>query len=202
MFQPAALVFSALVSLQATEAPHFSTQETYSPPRIRPFEPPSDFAIRLGEPEGDAAVDPTLFTRRSLLGPVAVENYAGQYEAMPTDVEAAYSQGVNQAELEMDGGMGPLDGLWRIEDEAGRHVLTLALTDPGGDGVVEGGWLNPGAPPAQDRGGVGAIVRSGSGALIPTGVGRLSVQWAAEAWRGVLTAPDGSETAVVMSRPL
>ena len=167
----AAAVLSSLVLLQDP-----SSLEAYQPPRIRPFEPPSDFAINAERQpvEGDGRV----FVRRPIDRSFSVEEYAGQYEATPSEAELAYAQGVAAAELQVDGAMGPLDGLWRVVGAEGEVILTLALADAGGSTPVQGAWLDEDAPPAADGGPLGSIVRTGTTARIEAGAWVLTLDWA------------------------
>lgn len=107
----------------------------YAPPPVRPFEPPANFAVRAAE-GAEATARPW---RRALEAPVSLDAYGGDYEATPTDAQAAYAKGVAQAELTMDARMGPLDGRWRLIAADGRALAELVLFDSG-QGVVEGGW--------------------------------------------------------------
>lgn len=107
----------------------------YAAPPVRPFEPSANFAVRIAE--GAEAARPY---RRPLEGPAAIDAYRGDYEAAPSDAEAAYAQGVAQAEIGMSARMGPLDGRWRVLDADDRPLMTLVLTDPGAGAAIEGGW--------------------------------------------------------------
>ncbi|MFC0633823.1 hypothetical protein [Brevundimonas balnearis] len=189
----AAAVLSSLVLLQDP-----SSLEAYQPPRIRPFEPPSDFAINAERQpvEGDGRV----FVRRPIDRSFSVEEYAGQYEATPSEAELAYAQGVAAAELQVDGAMGPLDGLWRVVGAEGEVILTLALADAGGSTPVQGAWLDEDAPPAADGGPLGSIVRTGTTARIEAGAWVLTLDWAEGGWRGRLSGP-GGERSVSLRRP-
>lgn len=139
------------VPLQATGLD--ATPEIYQAPTVRPFEPPSDFG-REAEAEGDAGGDRR---RGPLIRPVAVDAYVGDYEVTPSDGEAAYDQGVAQAEIDADRRAGPLDGRWRVAAPDGRPLLSLALTDRGEGRRVEGAWRRlderaapvPGGPQVQ-----------------------------------------------------
>ncbi|MFN3352586.1 MAG: hypothetical protein ACK4Z5_03170 [Brevundimonas sp.] len=189
----AAAVLSSLVLLQDP-----SSLEAYEPPRVRPFEPPSDFAIHAERQpvEGDGRV----FVRRPIERSFSVDEYAGQYEATPSEAELAYAQGVAAAELQVDGAMGPLDGLWRVVGADGEAILTLSMADPGGSAQVQGAWLDPDAPPAADGGPLGVITRTGTTARIEAGPSILTLDWVEGAWRGRLTGP-GGEVAVSLRRP-
>ena len=81
------LAFAGLL-MQET-APHPSTQAAYQAPAIRPFEPGRNFGRE--QAQGDTSGD---LYRRPLETPVVVEAYVRSYEYTPSDVEAAYEQGV------------------------------------------------------------------------------------------------------------
>jgi hypothetical protein len=65
---------------------------------------------------------------------------------------------------------GPLDGLWRLEDGAGRTLFIFDLVDPGGSPAplsatpdnpeVEGAWRDPRGPRSPDSSGFVDSVRS------------------------------------------
>lgn len=177
-----------------------AASDLYTVPPVRPFEPTPGFAG--GAAEGDAP-PPTL--RRLLREPVVVEDYRGTYEAAPTDVEIAYEQGVVQAEMSMDGRMGPLDGRWRVAAADGTVLLQLLMTDPGQGRPIEGGWLRPAAAgEASDVGSLGTVTRDGSTLVIPVADEdapiELRLHPSGQGWTGVLTG-DGPDRAVRMSRP-
>ncbi|WP_287011751.1 hypothetical protein [Brevundimonas sp.] len=93
-FAPA---LAAGLTLQTPYGALDATPETYQPPVVRPFEPPSDFGREQAQGDsGDAA------HRRALTQPVVVGAYVGSYETSPSDAETAYDQGVAQAEITMD----------------------------------------------------------------------------------------------------
>ena len=169
------LAFAGLLMQEA--APHPSTRSAYQAPVIRPFEPGRDFAREPAQ--GDA--DSDLY-RRPLEAPVVVEAYVRSYEFTPSDVEAAYEQGVASAEIRADQTAGRLDGAWRLVDAAGRRLYDLVLSDPG-VGPVEGGWRGPA--------GWGPATSDGS-ALTLEGVGVMTLERTASGWRGEWTA--GGET--------
>ncbi|UQV19681.1 hypothetical protein MU852_08130 [Brevundimonas albigilva] len=139
-FAPA---LAAGLTLQTPYGALDATPETYQPPVVRPFEPPSDFGREQAQGDsGDAA------HRRALTQPVVVGAYVGSYETSPSDAETAYDQGVAQAEITMDSRAGPLDGRWRVLDAEGRPLMSLALTDLGGGRRIEGpggGWIRASA---------------------------------------------------------
>ena len=134
----------------------------YTLPPVRPYEPPSDFG--LGDEQGDAAPGGL---RAPMILPVTVDAYRGQYELQPTPAEAAYQQGVAEAELRADAMMGAYDGRWRALDGQGRPLLDLDLRDPGDLGRIEGAWRDPAAEGAN-VGVVAEAVRDGSGGLALT----------------------------------
>jgi hypothetical protein len=177
------LAFAGLL-MQET-APHPSTQAAYQAPVIRPFEPGRNFGREPAQ--GDA--DGELY-RRPLEAPVAVEAYVRSYEYTPSDVEAAYEQGVVSAEIRADQAAGRLDGAWRLVDATGRTLYDLVLSDPG-VGPVEGGWRGPA--------GWGAATSDGA-TLTIEGVGTMSLQRAGNGWRGQLTV-DGQSAAASLIRP-
>lgn len=166
------LVF--LLTIQAAEP---AAQDLYSPPVVRPFEPPSDFGRERAQGDDSATV-----SRRPLEAPVLVDAYRGAYEVGPGDVEIAYDQGVAQAEIDMDRRMGPLDGRWRVRDAGGTLLFSLVLRDPGDGGPVEGGWSRQDALGSD---GTAAGRREGEGATLALdGAGELSLS----------RAPDGGWT--------
>jgi hypothetical protein len=171
------VAIAGLLAQQA--APHPSTLEPYRAPAIRPFEPPSSFGRETAE--GDAVGD---LHRRPLAAPVAVESYARSYEFTPTDVEAAYEQGVASAEIRADQTAGPLDGRWIARDGDGRILFDLVMTDPGG-GMVEGGWRS------GDRSGFAAFE---AGALTLEGRGVVRLERAGDGWRGLLSGKTATLT--------
>jgi hypothetical protein len=173
--------FAGLLIQQAE--PHPSTRSLYQAPAIRPFEPPSDFGRETAQGDGDAVLH-----RRPLEAPVTVERYVRTYEFTPTDLEAAYEQGVTSAELRMDQTAGPLDGAWTVTDERGRALFALVVSDRGA--LAEGGW--------RGDAGSGAVTRDGS-RLTLEGLGVLALEADRPGWRGVLTASDGSPRSVVVS---
>lgn len=180
------LIFFALAALSTPQdAPHPSTQAAYQAPVIRPFEPGRDFGRERAEGDADAERH-----RRPLEAPVTVEAYVRSYEYMPSDVEAAYEQGVASAEIRADQAAGPLDGAWRIVDAAGRAHYDLVLIDSG-VGPAEGGWRH-GAR-------WGAATSDGT-TLTLDGAGVLALERAGSGWRGVLTV-DGRAQPVSLVRP-
>ena len=149
------------------------TAQLYTPPVVRPFEPPAGFATQPAE--GDAA---GRAARRGLEAPVELDAYVGSYETEPTDAELAYAQGVASAELTADARMGPLDGQWRAVGPDGREVLTLVLSDAPGQ-PIEGAWRA-----GDDSGFVGASARSGDAVELSLGDETIPLERAADGWRG------------------
>lgn len=182
---PAPAAADPATAAAAAPAPEVPAADLYQPPRIRPFEPPADFAP---PPE---LVAPAAATDRPLDRVVTVDAYAGDYEAADTAIEIAYDQGVAAAERRVASAMGPLDGLWRVIDRDGRVHLLLSIVDPGGEAPVQGGWLVPGAAPAADDGVLTGEVQRPDGARLATGAGTLRLTLRGGVWRGVLAAEDG-----------
>ena len=169
------LAFAGL--LMQESAPHPSTQAAYVAPVIRPFQPGRNFGREPAQ--GDA--DSDLY-RRPLEAPVVVEAYVRSYEFTPSDVEAAYEQGVTSAEIRADQAAGRLDGAWRLVDATGRRLYDLVLSDPG-VGPVEGGWRGPaGWGPATSDGAT----------LTLEGAGAMTLERTGNGWRGQWTV--GGET--------
>lgn len=160
--------------------------DLYQPPRIRPFEPPADFA-----PPPELVV-PTTAADRPLDRAVTVDAYAGDYEAADTAIEIAYDQGVAAAERRVRSTMGPLDGLWRVVDRDGRVHLLLSIVDPGGEAPLQGAWLIPGAAPAADDGVLTGEVRGPDEVRLATGAGALRLTLRGEVWRGQLIGDGGA----------
>lgn len=180
------ILIAALAGLLSPQsAPHPSALAPYEAPAIRPFEPGSDFGREMAE--GDDGTSPH---RRPLTEPVTVDAYAGSYEFTPTDIEAAYEQGVASAEIRTDQTAGPLDGVWSVRDGSGAVLFELVLIDSGA-GPVEGGW----------RGGSrsGGAVADG-GVLTLEGAGSIVLERGSDGWRGRLTQ-DGRTRPVTLSRP-
>ena len=175
-----------------------TSQERYSGPPVRPYEPSWD----TPEAEGDAY----MVTRRSLETPVVLQAYDGTYEATPTDAEVVYQQGVTSAAMRANSLMGPLDGLWRVAAADGTPVLELLMMDRGDGALVEGAWREPTAPEAaltsRRLGALSLVVRSGETLIIdmddPDGSARLSLERDGAGWRGTLER-NGATTPVVMA---
>jgi len=178
------------------EAPAAPATDLYQPPRIRPFEPPADFA-----PPPDLVVPAAAAeSPRPLDRVVTVDAYAGDYEAAATAIEIAYDRGVAAAERRVEAAMGPLDGLWRVVDRDGRVRLILSIVDPGGEAPVQGGWLVPGAAPAVDDGVLTGEVRGPDEVRLVTGAGTLRLTLRGEVWRGQLV-DGGGAIPVSLRRP-
>ncbi|GLS02285.1 hypothetical protein GCM10007859_23080 [Brevundimonas denitrificans] len=177
------LAFAGLLTQEA--APHPSTQAAYRAPVIRPFEPGRNFGRE--QAQGDA--DGELY-RRPLETPVVVEAYVRSYEYTPSDIEAAYEQGVASAEIRADQAAGALDGAWRIVDAAGRTLYDLVLHDPGA-GAAEGGW--------RGREDWGAATSDGA-TLTLEGSGAMTLERTGNGWRGMLTI-DGQTRPASLIRP-
>jgi hypothetical protein len=189
------MVLLALLSLAASPvqdgAVPYGTR-VYAPPVVRPFEPPSGFGRVTAE--GDGGGDSA---RRPIVQPVAVEAYLGSYEYAPSTAEASYNQGVAQAERNMDGRMGPLDGRWRVKDASGSVVLSLVLTDPGEAASLEGAWRKDGGRP-----GIGIIERasrSDNELALVWSEGGLTLRKSGDGWAGELTE-NGQTQSVTLTR--
>jgi hypothetical protein len=178
-------IFLAAVAGLLTQqaAPHPSTLQLYEAPVIRPFEPEDDFGRDLGK--GDES-------GRAPLTPVTVEAYDRSYE-VPSQLETAYQQGVAAAEIRTDQTAGPLDGLWRVRDAAGRALYEIVLADPG-VGPAEGGWR---ALKGPDETGVATSVGQ---SLRVEGDGVIALARSGSGWRGQLSR-DGRAVAVTLSGP-
>ena len=157
-----------------------ATPETYRAPAVRPYQPPSRFGRETAE--GDGEID---LHRRPLTAPVAVDDYAGDYEFSPSDSQTTYDQGVAQAAIDAEAAMGPLDGRWRITQPDGTPLLSLSLTDRGEGRRVEGAWRSLDAPPGIDRMGfAGPVSTRGEVVVIPLSEGELHLHPALNGWAG------------------
>ncbi|WBT06496.1 hypothetical protein PFY01_02110 [Brevundimonas vesicularis] len=173
-----------------------ATPETYRAPAVRPYQPPSRFGRETAE--GDAATD---LHRRPLTAPVAVDDYAGDYEFSPSDSQTTYDQGVAQAAIDAEAAMGPLDGRWRIAQPDGRPLLSLSLTDRGEGRRVEGAWRRLDAPAGIDQMGfAGPVSTQGEVVVIPMSEGELRLHAAAKGWAGEWVQ-DGRARPVTATRP-
>ena len=183
------IILAALAGLLTQQAaPHPSTLELYQAPAIRPFEPDDDFGSELAEGDEAGAAH-----RRPLTAPVTVEAYNRTYEVSPSDLEIAYEQGVASAEIRTDQTAGPLDGLWRIRDPAGRALYEVVLADPA-YGPAEGAWRRLGEP------GESGLATADGDALTLEGDGVIALDRSGTGWRGRLTR-DGQTVAVTVTRP-
>jgi len=126
---------SSEIPASGQERPYSAVSpEVYTPPVVRPFEPPSGFGRQ--EAEGDA--DLTVARSRPIAAPVMVEAYRNTYEPRRSRSEVSYEQGVEAARRREEARMGPLDGLWRVVDARGVTLLDLVLSDRAGPQAVEG----------------------------------------------------------------
>lgn len=192
----------ALTAVQDGPVPYTAasptSQQLYSGPPVRPYEPSWD----TPEAEGDAYMG----TRRALEAPVALQAYNGTYEATPTDAEVVYQQGVASAALRANSLMGPLDGRWRVTGPDGAAVLELLMMDRGDGALVEGAWREPSAPDgaltSRRLGALSLVVRSGDDLTIdvddPDSPARLRLERDGAGWRGILER-NGRTTPVVMA---
>ena len=175
-----------------------TSQQLYSGPPVRPYEPSWD----TPGAEGDAP----LISRRVLEAPAVLDAYDGAYETTPTDAEVVYQQGVASAAVRANSLMGPLDGRWRVTGPDGSALLELLMMDRGDGALVEGAWRAPTAPDAaltgRRLGALSLIVRSGETLTIdvedPNGPARLSLERDGAHWRGTLER-NGAATPVVMA---
>ena len=182
-----------ILAVLAAQTPYSQapSPEVYQAPVVRPFEPPAALEAAEGDASGPAR-------RGALEAAVTVDAYRRSYEAPSSGAEAAYEQGVAQAERNADALSGPLDGRWIVRDREGRTLLRLVLNDRGGGRPVEGAWMAEPAsgqrsrgligPSAQDGGPV-TLTLEGAGRLVLTGrhAGRLE--------------RDGHSEAVTLVRP-
>lgn len=168
------------------------TAEVYSPPVVRPFEPPSNFGRVMAE--GDGGGDPR---RRPIVAPVVVEAYSRSYEHAPSTADTAYDQGVANAEAAMDARMGPLDGLWRLVDEDGRGLAQIALSDRGPGRPLEGAWRKLDAQGAL--GPLANVERADAGLSLTLGDAHLRLAPGTQGWAGTLTQ-DGRSKPVSLVR--
>lgn len=184
------LISLVLSSVQDGAVPYAAP--LYVAPPVRPFEPPSGFG--RGSAEGDGGGDRL---RQPLVTPVVVEAYRGSYEHAPSGVETAYDAGVASAERAMDARMGPLEGLWRLQDADGHVLMTLSLTDPGETQPVEGAFRTAGA--AAGIGPLSSAGRTAEALILDLGGGRLSLGASGQGWTGVWSRA-GQERAVTLVR--
>lgn len=176
------LAFASALTVQTTYGPLDATPETYQPPVIRPFEPPSDFGRTRAQGDGD-----TIQQRAPLTQSVTVDAYAASYEVSPSDTETAYDQGVAQAELDTDRRMGPLDGRWRVTGADGKPLLSLALTDRGEGRMIEGAWTRLDSQPGVELSGpAGPATNDGQTVVVPITGGELHLHQTSSGWTGEL----------------
>ena len=165
--------------------------ETYAPPVIRPYEPPSAFGRQIEE--GDVG---RPIRSKPIAGPVAVEAYRNNYEQSPSLGEVSYEQSVSRARAAADARMGPLDGAWRATTADGRHVLDMVLSDRGPDHPVEGALSLD--DPANTTVAIASVSRTDSEAIIVASTeGRpvqLRLQRAAHGWAGTLSVRGRNQT--------
>lgn len=154
--------------------------ELYTPPVVRPFEPPSNFGRVMAE--GDGGGDPR---RRPIVAPVVVEAYSRSYEYAPSTADTAYDRGVAIAEAAMDARMGPLDGLWRLIDLDGRGLAQIALTDRGDGRPLEGAWRKLDA--LGVLGPLRTAERTEAGLTLTLGDALLTLTPDPQGWSGTLT---------------
>ena len=177
------MMLFALASLAAASgqsAPVPYSAEIYRPPVVRPFEPPSNFGRVTAE--GDGGGDRTL---RVIPAPVSVEAYSRSYEHAPSRADNAYDAGVENAERNMDGRMGPLDGRWRLMDQNGRALMTLSLMDQGETRPLEGAYRT--ADATVEVGPLTGVERTGGTLVLEMAGGRLALEPSADGWHGVMT---------------
>lgn len=190
------LAFASALTVQAADGPLEATPETYQPPVIRPFEPPSDFGRTRAQ--GD---DAAPLRRAPLTQPVTVDAYVSSYELSPSDAEIAYEQGVAQAEIDTDRRMGPLDGRWRVMGADGKAFLSLALTDRGGGRMIEGAWTRLDSPPGIEHSGpAGPVTTDDQTVVVPITSGELHLRQTGSGWTGALIQ-NGRSHPVTVTRP-
>ncbi len=130
---------------------------------------------------------------------------------------AVDQQGAIQAAFRAAEAMqGPLDGLWRVQDNDGRTLLVFALVDPGDAPAplsampdhpgVEGAWRDPNKARAQGSSGFLDSVRSDGGRVSirfaedPAQPETLSLSAGRDGrWRGELNVA-GAPRRVIMTR--
>ena len=191
-----ALMIAGLSGQEASyDAP--GSQELYTAPVIRPYEPPSAFGRQVEE--GDV-VRP--IRSRPITEPVAVEAYRNDYEQSPSLSEVSYAQSVARARAAADAGIGPLDGVWRATTVDGSSVLDLVLSDRGGSRPVEGALSL--IAPVRTTVAVGLVSRTGDVAMIEASIDgravRLRLQRNGDGWAGTLSGL-GRDQSVALIHP-
>lgn len=185
-----ALISLAVSPMQSVAVPY--SAEIYRAPAVRPFEPPSNFGRVMAEGDGGGDV-----RRRPIPAPVSVEDYARSYEYALSGADTAYDAGVANAERNMDGRMGPLDGRWRLSDAEGRPLMVLSLMDQGVSRPLEGAYRTADARSAV--GPLATLEREADTLVLTLDGARLSLRPAGDAWTGVL-AKGGREQSVTLAR--
>ena len=161
-------------------------------------------------PPAQAAFDPDATSDEPTIAPDTA--------TPPIGALAVYQQGAIQAAYRAAEAMqGPLDGLWRLQDAAGRTLFIFALSDAGGPPAplaarpnnpgVEGAWRDPNRAGAADASGFVDEVRDDGGRQslrIQQGPDQRTETVSLSAgrdgqWTGELR-DDGQRRVVVMSR--
>jgi hypothetical protein len=186
------LAFVSNLTLQTPYGLLEATPETYQPPVVRPFQPPSNFGRETAQGDGEDDL-----YRGPLDRPVVVDAYARSYETSQTDAEVAYEQGVAQAEIDAEARFGPLDGLWRVTGRDGEPLLELSLTDRGGGRGIEGAWRRLNGQAAI--GATGPAATDGTTIIMSAAEGELRLQRSARGWTGDLVQK-GRSRPVMLSR--
>lgn len=170
--------------------------EIYTPPVVRPYEPPSNFGRQIAEGDADATV-----RTRPITAPVAVEAYTDTYEPRRSPRELSYEQGVENARTAQNARMGSLDGLWRVVDVGGHPVLDLVLSDRGGGSAVEGALRFTRADTTTV---VEVVTAEDGGRIISADIGgravALRLMPSAGGWSGEMTGV-GRDQPVSLTRP-
>lgn len=155
-------------------------QEVYVRPVVPPYEPPSDFGRKTVE--GDAV------------------GRSGRGAGRP-DAEADYLTAVAARRDQAQALMGPLDGLWRVTDADGRHLLDLSLTDRGPGRSLDGVWL--GRTPSGAPRSTPVTVLSRTDDRVRIGLGEhltLDLTRGPDGWRGDLS--EAGERRAAILRPI
>ena len=155
-------------------------QEVYVRPVVPPYEPPSDFGRKAVE--GDAV------------------GRSGRGAGRP-DAEADYLSAVAARRDQAQALMGPLDGLWRVIDADGRHLLDLSLTDRGPSRSLDGVWLGRTPSGAPRSAPVTVLSRTDDRVRIGLGQGlALELTRGPDGWRGDLS--EAGERRAAILRPI